>query len=154
MDPVSDRRAVPTRRALGHLCTKGLLRYWIRRRAGPLLDFRCVRDRADRLLASPASPIDLNESDGRPEALVDVLREIVGGMRRSEEGKLLWIVLGLDPRYVGATAIVRRTAAGREFRSGEAVVRAGTIRQIHEPRALDLLTRRLLAYEDATTSAS
>lgn len=147
-----DPRAVPTRSALGRLCTRGLLRYWIRSRAGPLLDLGSVGDRARELLQSPGSPIDLNDSDGRPEALIEILRELVGGMRRSqlqkEEGKLLWIVLGLDPRFAGRSARVRREAAGREFRGGEATVGAGTIRQLHEPRALDALTIRVLAYED------
>ncbi|HKG04619.1 MAG TPA: hypothetical protein VKB03_15710 [Conexibacter sp.] len=152
MSPSPDPRVVQVRRALGRLCTRGLLRYWIRSRAGPLLDLRCVQERATKLLNSPGSPIDLNDSDGGPEALIEILREQVGGMRRSqvekEEGKLLWIVLGLDPRFADKSAWVRREAAGREFRGGEATVLAGTIRQLHEPRALDALTSRLLTYED------
>jgi len=147
MSPTPDPRAAPVRRALGRLCTRGLRLHWIRKRAGPLLELGCVLDRAASL---PLTRHSLVDGDRRPEALVDVLREVVGHMRGSEEGEVLWIVLGLDPRFEGASAILRREAAGREFRGGEDPVRGGTIRQLHEPRALDLLTERLLAFENAS----
>jgi hypothetical protein len=56
-------------------------------------------------------------------------------------------VLNLDGAYPGTSVEERRRIAGESFRGGEEPVKASTIRQHHEKRALDRLTEMLLAYE-------
>jgi hypothetical protein len=140
----NDPRWEPIRAALGRLCRNGVERYWVRDEGGPLLELQCVKDRA-RKAGSAA---------GRPEALVEILREIVSGIRDTQHGKILWIVLALDGTYLGDTATSRRAIAGETFRDGRRQVTPGTIRQYHEPRALDRLAALLLAYEDRHVEAA
>jgi hypothetical protein len=132
------RDALRIREALGRLCTRGVVSWWVRDTAEILLALRCVSDRAS-----------VNGHDD-VEALVGILRELVGRIRHQSHGKILWIVLGLEDDYLQLRAGERRALAGRAFRDGMAPVRADTIRLHHEPAALDRLTEMLLQYERAT----
>jgi hypothetical protein len=132
------------REALGHLCTKGVVPWWVQDRADVLLGLTCVSARVE----SGGGSID------RVEALTEILRELVGRIYHQSHGKILWIVLALDEQYVGLSAEERRQLAGREFRGGAEPVSAGTIRQLHEKRALDRLTTLLIEYERRNLSGS
>jgi hypothetical protein len=63
--------------------------------------------------------------------------------------ELLTVVLGLDEQYLGRPGA--RAIAGVGFRGGHTPVGAGTIRQHHEPKALDELSESLLAFKNPTT---
>jgi hypothetical protein len=128
------------RGALGRLCTRGVVPWWIRDKAPVLLELRCVKARATKNTNAHADPDEVN-------ALVEILREQVGSMRDHSYGEILWVVLGLEDRYLGLNARARRAIAGRDFRKGEQPVTAETIRQLHEKAALDHLTVRLADLE-------
>lgn len=132
-----ESRDLEVRQALGHLCTRCLVPWWVRDKADVLLKLRCVIDRA------AASDGGLDEV----EALGEILRELVGRIRHQSHGEILWIVLDLDRAHPGKSVEERRRIAGESFRDGEKPVKASTIRQHHEKRALDRLTEMLLAYE-------
>jgi hypothetical protein len=144
-DGIVDERAIRT--ALGRLCTRGVEPWWVREQE-ELLALTCVSARA-----SPSSS-DSNISE-RADALVCILRELVGRMRRTSHGQILWIVLGLEEQYLSmGSAEERRKCAGEVFRGGERPVSAGTIRQHHEKRALDRLTALLLEHERSVRAAT
>jgi hypothetical protein len=149
-----DPRRAAVRRALGRLCTKAVRGYWIHEEAQALLDLRCVRERSRRSAMERRVFHEEEDPDGRAEALVEVLRDLVGRIRTRPDGRLLWIVLGLDPRWRARTATERRREAGKTFRGGVDPVGPNTIRQVHEPRALDRLTSLLIAHEDAQVAAA
>jgi hypothetical protein len=124
------------RRALGRLCTKGPIPWWVRDEADALLRLRCVVDRAQA-------------SDGRLDqvgALVEILRELVSRIGHQSHGQILWIVLGLEEGYTEQSVEERRKLAGEKFRDGMKPVTPSTIRQHHEKKALDRLTKMLLDY--------
>jgi len=132
------------REALGSLCTRGIEPWWVREQEA-LLGLSCV--------AARAAP-HADDADIRAEALVEILRELVGRIRHVSHGKILWIVLGLEEQYLRmSSAEERRRCAGEAFRGGERPVSAGTIRQHHEKRALDRLTEMLLDYEHTAAAA-
>lgn len=79
------------------------------------------------------------------EALREVLQEAVADLGQSQYRSLLTIVLGLIPEYEELSAGDKRALAGRQFRGGRKPVSAGTIRQHHEPRALDQLASLLIS---------
>lgn len=84
------------------------------------------------------------------EALYELLR---AGTERVSSGQyraLLGIVLGVEPEYRDLPLSERRAIAAAEFRGGRSPVKPGTIRQHHEPRALDALARVLSAYPQST----
>lgn len=96
--------------------------------------------------------LELPEIRGRVEAashgdagaaVRDVLEAAIARVPTRQYRDLLGIVLGLDPATEGMKAQERRRMAGERFRGGERPVRPGTIRQYHEPRALDQLTEAL-----------
>ncbi|MFZ1153509.1 MAG: hypothetical protein WAN93_01250 [Solirubrobacteraceae bacterium] len=133
--PESDEQEV--RQALGRLCTKGLIPWWVRDQADVLLNLRCVVDRAQA-------------SEGRQdqvEALVEILRELIGRIRHQSHGEILWIVLGFETDCANMSVEERRKLAGEKFRDGMKPVKSSTIRQHHEKKALDRLTKMLLDYE-------
>jgi hypothetical protein len=132
-----ETRDPEVRQALGHLCTRGLVPWWVRDKADVLLNLRCVVGRT----AAGDGQID------EVEALAEILRELVGRIRHQSYGKILWIVLDLGGAYPNKSVEERRLIAGENFRGGEEPVKASTIRQHHEKRALDRLTEMLLAYE-------
>jgi hypothetical protein len=138
-DGIVDEQVV--REALGRLCTRGVEPWWVREQE-VLLRLTCVSARVE-------SSDDL---DSRVDALVEILRELVGRIRHLSHGSILWVVLGLEDRYLRmGSAEQRRECAGRIFRGGERPVSAGTIRQHHEKRALDRLTAMLVEYERTTS---
>lgn len=127
-----ERTAV--RKALGRLVAQGApSAVWLPE-IQPLLALPAVHSQIERL-----GP---NHAD---DALLIALREAVDRLRHPQYQELLTIVLALDERYAGLSARHRREIAGREFRGGTHAVTWGTIRQHHEPRALDLLTSVLTA---------
>jgi hypothetical protein len=90
----------------------------------------------------------VDDDDVRVKALVDVLSQGVQQLGSRSSAILLSTVLGLDdPTLLDLTASQRRGLAGKRFRNGRRVVTAGTIRQYHEPRALDKLASLLAAHE-------
>ncbi len=68
-------------------------------------------------------------------------------MASPEYRDLLKVVLGLDPKVEDLSARQRREIAGRQFRGGTRPVAWGTIRQYHEPRALNHLAATLLVLD-------
>lgn len=137
----SDPLFIQIRRALSRLVTKGVEPYWILDTTRELLDLGIVHDRASKL----GLPLD---DEVRVEALVDVLSNHVNQLGSRSSSILLSTVLGLnDPTLLDLAAGQRRTLAGQRFRGGRRTVTAGTIRQYHEPRALDQLASLLAAHE-------
>jgi hypothetical protein len=141
---LSVQMASPTeaeiRGELGVLCTNGLIPYWIKDRAPMLLRLACVRNLAGETNADPSD-------DDLAQGLIELLGGLVEKIASSQHRILLTIVLALDPDYKDTTAKERRTAAGELFRGGSRQVTWGTIRQHHEPRALDQLAALLYGEE-------
>jgi hypothetical protein len=135
MSDESNQTAI--RAALGKLCTKGVEPYWVTDHARALLDLRVVRDGLDES-ATDAELV---------EALVEYLRSSVERVDWAQHRILLTIVMALDPQYLGWKASERRTEAGRLFRGGRDPVSEGTIRQHHEPNAVDKLAGIVVADE-------
>jgi len=97
------------------------------------------------LLEMPAVEARIQEGAEPADALIAVLREAVDSLGQSQYRNLLEIVLGLNRRTAPMSAGERRHLAGIEFRGGSSPVTAGTIRQHHEPKALDQLAAQLVA---------
>jgi hypothetical protein len=126
-----DRQAV--RKGLARLVAHGAASVWLPE-SQALIELPAVREKLRQL------------GPGREEeALVAVLRDAVEQLGTSQHRQLLTIVLALDDAYAGMTARERRERAGQDFRGGTHQVSWGTIRQHHEPRALDELTSLLLS---------
>lgn len=124
------------RDALRRLAAHGAKPYWLNEVGQPLLRLRQVRHRAAEM-----------GSDVAPEkAAVEVLRDAAKELPRSQR-TIVMIVLGLDEQYLGMTAKDRRQLAGERFREGTRPVSWGTIRQYHEPKAMDRLASTLLESE-------
>lgn len=135
-------RPQDVRIALSRLVTHGADAAWLPE-AQPLLGLPLVRmkigERTDRDAGS---------------ALREALQEAVARLGESQYQGLLSIVLGLDPSSAELSATERRALAGQQFRGGRKPVRPGTIRQYHEPRALDQLTEILLSGPEAEPTPS
>jgi len=115
-----------------------------------LLALRCVEDAVEKLKAEESDLLEGPDSDGRAEALIQIIKERMEPKRTTPEVRALWMVLDLDRQAIGTTAKERRTRAGREFRGKNGTpVRHSQLRQHYERRALDWLTGDLLAYDDA-----
>jgi hypothetical protein len=130
-----ERTEAEIRKALSRLVTHGAAAEWVPD-AQPLLDLTVTRERV----------AELGEG-GAGEALRDVLRDAAASLGSSQYERLLNIVLALEPEYEGLAVTERREIAGAEFRGGARPVASGTIRQHHEPRALDQLAAALVARE-------
>jgi len=126
------------RRALSSLVTRGAESIWTPE-VHPLLELPAVRTRIAKI-----------GEDRAAEALLEVLSKAIDELEGSQYRVLLTIVLEIDPEYRGLSAGERRSIAGRRFRGGARPVSAGTIRQHHEPRALDLLTEELVKSDPHT----
>lgn len=117
------------RKQLGTLCTNGVQPYWVIDRCRLLLGLACVRGETST-----------SSDDELVDCLVSYLRDAVERIESRQHQIILTVVLALDKQYLGTTAIERRTVAGRLFRGqGSKPVMWGTIRQHHEPRALEAL---------------
>jgi hypothetical protein len=119
--------------ALGRLVAHGVDSVWLPD-VQPLFKLPAVEEKLAEL-----------GEDRAADALRAVLETAVGYLGQSQYRSLLTIVLGLDPAYEHLTAGEKRRIAGQEFRGGERPVSAGTIRQHHEPRALDELAAMLVS---------
>lgn len=128
-----DPRFNRLRRELGRLCTNGVEHYWVLDVANHLLELDTVKARMKG-----------TDDDSIYNAVVDELRDAVEKLAPRRHRRILTIVFGLDERYLGDSAKSRRTMAGMEFRDGSRPVSPETIRQHHEPKALDKLTELLL----------
>jgi schlafen family protein len=126
-----DRQAV--RKGLARLAAHGAASVWL--------------PESQVLVELPAVQKKLHElgPGAEEDALVAALRDAVAQLGQSQYRRLLTIVLALDDAYAGLSARERREIAGREFRGGTRPVSWGTIRQHHEPRALDELTSVLVS---------
>ena len=82
-----------------------------------------------------------------PRVVHEVLEAGIERVGSPEYRNLLKIVLGLDSAASDLSARRRREMAGQQFRGGTRPVAWGTIRQYHEPRALDHLAAVLLALD-------
>jgi hypothetical protein len=132
------------RRNLADLIAEGLVPYNVVEKGGNLLRLTLV---TERLSLRPDA--DEDERDAAyARALTDALREAVSSieMRRSYR-RVLNCVLPLNPDYVKASVQERRSAAGKAIKDGTKLVKPGTIRTYHEPRALDALANILVAME-------
>ncbi len=121
------------RGALARLITHGVESIWLPD-IQPLFELPAVKAKLSEL-----------GEDHAAEALRAVLEGAIGDMGQSQYRSLLTIVLGLDPQYEDLQAGAKREIAGQKFRGGARPVSAGTIRQHHEPRALDELARLLVS---------
>lgn len=115
------------RAALGRLIAHGIDSVWLPE-AQVLLELPAVRERIEQLGPGHAA-----------DALRQVLSASVESLGQSQYRYLLNIVLGLEPAFAEMSAGQKREVAGRKFRGGSKPVSAGTIRQHHEPKALDEL---------------
>jgi len=116
--------------ALKRLCTKGVQPYWIKDYCPELLMLRGV----EQQLHSPNAT-----RDEAVDALVRYLSDRVEHTGKDQYRIILRIVLALDAEFLETTATDRRKAAGERFRGGRDPVRAGTIRQYHEVKAIEKL---------------
>jgi hypothetical protein len=132
------------RKNLSDLIAEGLVPYNVVEKGGDLLKLNLV---ADRLAVDPSA--DEDELDrAYCEALSALLRDAVRDPRmRRLYRRVLTCVLPLSDRYAKASVQERRSAAGKEIKDGTKIVKAGTIRTYHEPRALDALASILVAME-------
>jgi hypothetical protein len=138
MDPAPPAQQGPptekeVRHALARLVVRGVEAVWSPE-LQPLLRLPAVRQEVAEAGEGSA-----------PKALRSVLKRAVHSLASSQYRSLLNIVLGLDRQYEDMSAGEKREVAGREFRGGTKPVSAGTIRQHHEPRALDELASLLVS---------
>lgn len=132
------------RKNLSELIAEGLIPFNVVEKGGDLLRLTLVKD---RLEVDPEA--DEDELDAAYcEALTAVLQDAVRnhGMRRLYR-RVLTCVLPLSDRYAKASVEERRSAAGKAIKDGTKIVKPGTIRTYHEPRALDALADQLVALE-------
>jgi hypothetical protein len=132
------------RQNLADLSADGLVPYNVIEKGGELLRLRLVTDRLDIPLGA-----DEDERDAaHARALTDTLSEAVSSidMRRSYR-RVLNCVLPLNAEYVKASVQERRSAAGKAIKDGTKLVKPGTIRTYHEPKALDALADILVSME-------
>lgn len=131
---------MPTERAiekaLGRLATNALVTWWILDSGRILLGLDCVR------AYLPADPTD---EKAYAIALRKYLEDATERVESRQYRIILEVVLGLgDDRWKAKEwrkrkAKVRREEAGRRFRGSDGIVRPETIRQHHEPRAIQAL---------------
>jgi len=124
------------RKALARLVARGIDSVWLPD-VQPLFRLPAVQEKV----------AELGEDDAG-DALRAVLEAAVERMGQSQYRSLLIIVLGLKPEYAQLAAGERRRIAGLEFRGGVQPVSPGTIRQHHEPKALDELAAVLVSAGD------
>lgn len=146
------------RKDLARLVERGLVQYWILEVCDQrALKLNCVVKRANTIEASPDNTLEAaggnHDASPREQALAaafaSVVSEAIGALGSRKHRILLTIVLGLDERWPLAetTLRARRTAAGEHFLGGGQKVKWGTIRNYHEPRALDQLVAVIAAME-------
>lgn len=130
-----DREWLEVREALSRLLRRGLGATW--------------QPSMPRLLALPAVRQRLADAPDQdvPDILREVFREVVERIPDDSYRRLLTIVLALEPTHEDLSLTDRRALAGRVFHDGNRPVGVGTIRQHHEPRALDELATLLLRPE-------
>jgi hypothetical protein len=134
LDEIPSQKAIA--KALGRLCTNALLTWWILEKGRLLMGLDCVR--------AHLSPNASDEKD-YARALRKYLETAVERVESRQHRIILEIVLGLgDEKWKAKDwrkkkAKARRTEAGHKFRPNEGNVTFGTIRQHHEPRALQAL---------------
>ncbi|HEX8104138.1 MAG TPA: tetratricopeptide repeat protein, partial [Solirubrobacteraceae bacterium] len=134
MPTVAETLHERVRLALARLIRRGLEPGVLPQGTEVLLDLPAV----SQAVKNPNDPADCAAAVGQ------ALRQAAAKLPR-ETRAVLDIVLALDPKYSGTRASARRALAGEAFRAGKSVVRADTIRQYHEPRALDQLAAMLVA---------
>ena len=128
------------RKALGRLVRNGADPYWVNEDAFVLLELQCVKGRAESDFSGEEYP--------EAAALIAILQELIETkIKRHQVRKLLLILFDFERDYPESTAKTRRTVAGEQFREGKKQVTRGTVRQYHEPRALDRLAELLVAAE-------
>lgn len=131
-------------RTLAALCTRGLRNWWILDTARPLFDLQGVRRHL---------PLDTRDGDGYAVAVREHFEDMLLLVENHHHRVILEVVLGLgDDRWRSkdwrqSTARTRREEAGRLFRGDDGRVTGGTIRQLHEPRAIGELAQIMSAYE-------
>jgi hypothetical protein len=125
-------------KVLGHLCTYALRKYWVVEQGRLLMGLDCVRAHLGAESGANASEEDLGA------ALVSYLEDAVEKIDSRQHRIILEVVLGLGAdtwkadNWRDQTATRRRAEAGRSFRgAGARPVTYGTIRQHHEPRAIN-----------------
>ncbi len=121
---------------LAVLCTNALKKWWILERGRSLLGLDCVRAHIGKDDSEDAYAI----------ALRSYLQDAIARLESPQNRTILEVVLGVgDPQWDNRkwrsnTAEIRRTEAGRRFRESERIVTDGTIRKLHEPRAIGELS--------------
>jgi len=139
---VQEDRRRTIRQALRRRVTKGSRATWSTELL-PLLNLEPVRA---RLVARP---------NADAASVVDgVLEEAIGKLEDPTYRDLLRIVLQLDPETWERPLSERRAAAAARFARDGREISPGTVRQYHEPRALDQLTSILASEVLEARSAS
>jgi hypothetical protein len=147
LDDVPSQKAIE--KALGRLCTNALLTWWILETGVILLGLDCVQT---QLGANAADEKDY------ARALRKYLETAVPRVESRRHRIILEVVLGLgDEKWKAKEwrkqkAKARRAEAGRRFRPSEGTVKQGTIRQHHEPRAIQALS--IIVLEDERLARS
>ena len=122
--------------ALGRLATNAVMTWWILEKGRLLLGLDSVRSRV---------PTGAQGEKAYAVALRNYLNEAVARVESPQYRTILEVVLGIgDERWSNKAwrrekAKARRREAGRRFRPDEAGVPPDTIRQHHEPRAINAL---------------
>jgi hypothetical protein len=141
----SEPDADALRKALADLVTEGLVPYNVGENGGALLQLAIVQGRR-RSLDGTANEAARDEAD--TEALTSVLSEAVEHPTiRGKVRRLLQDVLPLKEELLGKPIKERRTEAGKNIKTGKKIIKPGTIRTYHEPKALDKLVVALLLME-------
>jgi hypothetical protein len=149
LDDIPSQKAIA--KALGRLCTNALMTWWILEKGRLLMGLDCVR--------AHLGPSASEEKD-YARALRNYLETAVPRVESRQHRIILEIVLGLGNEKWKAKdwrkkkAKARRTEAGRKFRPSEGNVTYGTIRQHHEPRALQALAEIVLEDERLARNGS
>jgi hypothetical protein len=127
--------------ALRRLARKGVKIRWIYQSVGDtLLYLRCV---------DGAVPANDPDRDASAKRLIEVLREVVGSIKRADYRLLLEVVYALDPTYLSWSAEARRDFLTTNLYPDDEPLKPDTIRRNHQPSAIRLLAKLLVDY-DAT----
>ncbi len=127
------------RKNLANLVIEGVVPDRAPEFAGDLLKLEIVRSRVQPHVEDSDAAIG--------GALVEVLNDAVEQIGSRKDRRVLRFVLPLRSEYVGTSARERRIAAGENIKDGKKVVKWGTIRAHHEPKALARLAKVLVAME-------
>jgi hypothetical protein len=123
-------------KVLGNLCTHALRTFWILEVGRPLLALDCVQAR----VSPPGSEKERDHAQALRKYLEDAVKRIESPQNRIVLEAVYGVGTWNDRDWRRKKAAMRRKEAGKRFRGSDGTpVKAGTIRQHHEPKAIRLL---------------